>query len=98
MIDIGEYHRLKDTRPDKSRDTIVKERCCFLWKNQYFELDTFSAPERHRGGQILEIELTEENDKIVIPRWIGKVTEVTGNKNYGNYTLARRDCPITIAS
>jgi len=71
-------------------DPIRKQRICFLWKNQYFELDIFSSPERHKGLVLLEIELTEENDRVDIPEWLGRVIEVTGDTKYDNFSLAKR--------
>ncbi len=71
-------------------DIIRKTRICFLWQNQYFELDIILEPTRLLGTTLLEIELTEENDKVKIPDWLTKVEEVTGNKIYSNRELARR--------
>lgn len=75
---------------DKDTDVIRKTRVCFLYKNQYFELDFFTEPERLRGLMFLEIELTEENELVEIPEWIGKVEEVTDNPKYHNSFLAMR--------
>ncbi len=80
--------KLRFASPD--HDIVRKNRICFLWKNQYFELDIFLEPGRLRGMVRLEIELTEENDKVEIPDWLGKVEEVTGDPKYSNYGLARR--------
>lgn len=73
-----------------AHDMIRKDRFCFLWKDQYFELDRFLEPDRLFGLVRLEIELTEENDKVEIPDWLGKVEEVTGDRKWSNYELARR--------
>lgn len=62
----------------------------FLYHNQYFELDIFVEPEWLKGLTLLEIELTEENDKVDIPPWLGKITEVTADPIYKNYHLAKR--------
>ncbi len=88
QIDYKEYYRRladmdMDTRP------IHKTRVCFLWQGQYFELDLFHEPDRVRGLQLLEIELTEENDKVEIPEWLGKVVEVTGQKRYSNFNISK---------
>lgn len=82
------YERFKNT--DSHYEPIHKTRVCFLWKNQYFELDIFIEPERLRSLTLLEIELTEENDHFEIPDWLGKVTEVSEDKKYSNKQLARR--------
>lgn len=80
----------KKKEADPDFDAISKRRVCFLWKNQYFELDIFKKPERHRGLTLLEIELTEENDEVNIPDWLGEVIEVSTDPNYKNKNLARK--------
>lgn len=86
----SEEYLEKKKDADPAFDTIHKTRICFLWKNQYFELDVFKAPERIKGLTLLEIELTEENDEVSTPEWLGDVTEVSTDKNYKNKNLARR--------
>ena len=88
-ITSAEYRELLE-RQDPDTELISKERICFLWKNQYFELDVFKAPKRLAGLMLLEIELTEKNDRVKIPDWLGKVKEVTADPNYKNRTLAKR--------
>lgn len=88
-ISVYEYHELMDRR-DPARDVIEKDRICFLWKDQYFELDRFTAPDRIKGLVLLEIELTEESEKIELPPWLGTVSEVTDNPKYKNVALAQR--------
>src|SRR3989344_4970318 len=88
-ITSAEYRELLK-RQDPDTELITKERICFLWKNQYFELDIFKSPKRLAGLMLLEIELTEENDRVQIPDWLGKVKEVTADPNYKNKTLAKR--------
>lgn len=73
---------------DKSKSAIKKDRICFLHNNQYFELDFFKSPKRLKKMIILEIELTERNDKVEIPDWIHIEKEVTGDPEYSNYKLA----------
>lgn len=81
-------YKLRYARTDC--DIIRKTRVCFLWQNQYFELDVITEPQRLLGTTLLEIELTEENDKIYIPSWLGMVDEVTSQKEYKNFNLAKR--------
>jgi CYTH domain-containing protein/predicted ATPase len=75
---------------DPDTDVIRKTRICFLYKNQYFELDFFMEPERLRGLMLLEIELTNENESVEIPKWLGEVEDVTLNLKYKNDILARK--------
>lgn len=73
---------------DQSKSTIRKDRICFLYNSQYFELDFFKSPKRIKNMIVLEIELTEQNDKVEIPDWIQIEKEVTGDPEYSNYKLA----------
>jgi CYTH domain-containing protein/thymidylate kinase len=80
----------KAQNADPDFDVIRKRRICFLWEKQYFELDIFTRPKRINGLVLLEIELTEENDKVHIPDWLEPVEEVSENPKYKNKNLARR--------
>ncbi len=75
-------------RADPEFGKIGKTRYCFLWNNQYFELDVFHNPS---GLVLLEIELTEENDLVILPDFlVGHVMDVTGSDRYSNVQIARR--------
>ena len=74
------------TQIDTSRPPIVKQRVCFVHKDQYFEIDLFSFSE---DKAILEIELTAENDHINLPDFIKVIKDVTDNLAYTNYNLAK---------
>ncbi|MBR5228018.1 MAG: AAA family ATPase [Clostridia bacterium] len=65
---------------------IRKERYCFFYENQYFELDIYPDWENEA---ILEIELTQENQEIKFPDWITVIKEVTGDPKYKNANLAK---------
>lgn len=65
---------------------VKKKRCCFAYKNQYFELDTFESP--HKGLSLLEIELTDEHDTVSLPDFIHIQKEVTDDNKYTNRELA----------
>lgn len=66
--------------------TIRKDRYCFCYRNQYFELDVYPEWE---DKAILEIELTEESQEIEIPSKITIIKEVTGDPEYLNANLAK---------
>lgn len=74
-------------RADPSSGVIDKRRSCFVFKNQYFELDEFTAP---AGLVLLELELIEEGESIMLPFRREDLTEVTGNLYYHNRAIARR--------
>ena len=89
QINEPEYLRLLKSA-DPNLDEIRKIRYHFVYRNQYFELDRFLAPARLRNMWLLEIELTEEDDQVRLPKWLGPVTEVTEDCNYKNRKLAKR--------
>lgn len=66
--------------------SIRKDRYCFIYENQYFELDIYPGWD---DVAILEIELTEENESPSIPDWIDVIEEVTGKTEYANANLAK---------
>jgi CYTH domain-containing protein len=65
---------------------ILKTRYCFPWRSQYFELDVFKNP---AGLILLEIELTEVNDRIELPPFLDVVREVTEEKDFSNHSLSK---------
>lgn len=80
------YLYLLRNEMDPRFEKIVKTRHCFIWDNQYFELDEFHNPKI--DIMLLEIELTEENDTATTPHFITVIKEVTGDKSFFNSTLA----------
>lgn len=71
---------------DSNLRTIHKTRYCLTENNQYFEIDIY--PE-WKNQAIMEIELSDENQKIDIPEFIEIVKEVTDDDNYKNYNMAK---------
>lgn len=65
---------------------IKKERICFVWENQYFELDIIQ--QKKEPLYLLEIELTEENESVALPDFIRIQKEVTDDPRYANRALA----------
>lgn len=72
---------------DYLKRQISKMRYCFIWNNLYFELDVYPFWEDYA---ILEIELTNEGDKIEIPSFLQVVKDVTEDEDYKNYNLASK--------
>jgi CYTH domain-containing protein/thymidylate kinase len=76
---------------DPERKTIKKIRYCFLYENQYFELDEYR--EEIPGldyKHVLEIELTHIDQEIKMPPFIEIACEATGDKKFSNYNLAKK--------
>ena len=85
-ISESEFNRLiQEANPAKR--TIVKYRCCFLWENQYFELDEFVEPRlEHR---LLEIEDAEDAASVHMPPFVRVIKDVTGDPAYSNSNIAK---------
>lgn len=87
QIDRDAYEDLLK-RADGTCFPVDKTRYCFVWENQYFELDCFNSPP---GLMLLEIELTHEHQTVTLPPFLeGKVTDVTGMPHYDNFAIAQR--------
>lgn len=65
---------------------IEKTRYNINYKYHTFELDVFKG--HNQGLVIAEVELSDENEFVELPSWIGE--EVTGQKKYSNKNLAKR--------
>jgi CYTH domain-containing protein len=86
MISHKEYiHLLK--RRDPSRIPILKDRYCFLYDDQYFEIDVMQGV--HVGLVYLEREKTNKNESTVVPGFIRVKQDVTGDANHSMAFLAR---------
>lgn len=87
QITPSEYIDLLQTA-DPSRCTIHKLRRCFVWENQYFELDTFLEPQMQH--LILEIEGLANPAEIKFPPFLKVLEDVTENANYYNGNIAKK--------
>lgn len=71
---------------DNKLHTIHKTRYCLSDHNQYFEIDIY--PEWDKQA-IMEIELREEDQEVQLPDFIKVIKEVTDDKAYKNYQMAK---------
>jgi len=67
---------------------VRKERICFVYQHQYFELDVFSEPALKYC--LLELELAHPDQPMTLPPFLPIEREVTGDTSWGNYALATR--------
>lgn len=74
---------------DPTRRVICKHRQSFIWKGQYFEIDTYKN--ELDGLVILETKGIIEGEDIKFPPFIKVIEEITGNKEYFNHHLALLD-------
>lgn len=70
---------------DTTKRQIRKTRYCLTYKNQYFEIDVYPF---WNDKAVAEIELSDENEKIVFPEQIKVIKEVTDDDAYKNASLA----------
>ena len=88
-ISYTEYQHLKSFK-DLNRAVVRKHRYCFVYNNQYFELDRFISPEWAKDMWILEVELLHIDDPIDLPPFLDIEREVTGDPAYSNYEISRK--------
>ena len=86
LIDVATYEKLL-ARKVGGTGMIQKDRHCFVYRDQYFELDVFKGA--HKGLFLLEIELLEEGSPVELPPFLRIIREVTNDPAYKNGTLAK---------
>lgn len=70
---------------DTSLKQIRKDRYCFIYKNNYVELDIYPFWSDYA---IVEVELTSENQNVFLPSEIEVIKDVTEDKRFKNRSLA----------
>ncbi|KAL1132351.1 hypothetical protein AAG570_010307 [Ranatra chinensis] len=80
---------------DDSHFTIYKNRRCFLYNNQYFQLDSYKQPCHPRCCGLILLEtysaLEEEQLEKCLPAFLTLEGEVTGNPAYSMFNLSLRE-------
>ncbi len=71
---------------DPYRTPICKHRQSFIWKGQYFELDSYEK--QLDGLIILETKGITDKEDVNFPPFLEVVKDITGDKKYYNYNLA----------
>lgn len=71
---------------DSACQPIVKERYCFRYENQLFELDLYNFSDKFAT---LEIELKSIEDPVYLPDFISVIKDVTNDNRYSNASLSR---------
>jgi len=87
QISSDEYFALRKSI-DRTKKIIRKNRFCFIWENQYLELDIFWKP---YPLILLEVELTEENQEVSLPPFLLVLKEVTDDDAFSNYQIASKN-------
>ena len=73
---------------DPYRQTIRKLRKSFIWKGQFFVLDTYHG--HLEGLVILETKGIANHEDVKFPPFLKVIKDITGDMEYYNYNLALR--------
>ena len=84
-IDNNLYEQMLQ-QADPYRATIRKRRQSFIWKGQFFEIDTFMEPIDNLV--MMEAKGFTEQETINFPPFIKVLEDVTANTKYLNYNIA----------
>ena len=73
---------------DTSLKQIRKDRYCFVYENSYIELDIYPF---WKNYAVVEVELTNKEEKVELPPEIVVIKEVTEDKRFKNSSLAKEN-------
>jgi len=89
-----DYSHLLD-QEDNQHFTIYKTRRCFLYNNQYFQLDIYKEPchPRCRGLMLLETYTTHTMEELRerLPKFLNVDEEVTGDPAFSMFNLSLKE-------
>jgi CYTH domain-containing protein len=85
QVDNNLYEQMLQ-QADPYRSTIRKRRQSFIWKGQFFEIDTFLEPVHDLV--MMEAKGFTEQETINFPPFVRVLEDVTGNSRYLNYNIA----------
>ena len=85
QVDNNLYEQMLQ-QADPYRSTIHKRRQSFIWKGQFFEIDTFLSPVNDLV--MLETKGIAEQETVNFPPFIRVLEDVTANSRYLNYNIA----------
>ena len=91
VIGIDEYEELLKLA-DPERRTVVKIRYCLPYEGRVVEVDVYPF---WSDRAIAEVEMESESEEVKLPEFIRVIRDVTSEKAYKNYALAKEiptDC------
>jgi len=90
QVSAREYNLLAAQR-DVNHYTIYKKRRCFLWNNQYYQMDIYEEPCHQQcvGLIILETYSTLKGDDLELPDFLTVSKEITQDKSYSMNNLSK---------
>ena len=71
---------------DTTKRQIRKTRYCLTYENQYFEIDVYPF---WNDKAVAELELSDEDAKVVFPEQIKVIREITDDESFKNASLAK---------
>ena len=87
QVDNNLYEQMLQ-QADPYRATIKKKRQSFIWRGQFFEIDSFQSPVDNLI--MMEMKGLTEQEEVNFPPFIKVLEDVTGNSQYLNYNIALR--------
>ena len=84
-----EYEKLLKLS-DPERRTVEKMRYCIPFNGRVVEVDVYPF---WNDRAIAEVEMEDENEEVVLPDFINVIRDVTAEKAYKNYAIAK-EIPI----
>lgn len=81
-----EEYRSLLSAADPKRSVLHKTRYLYRWQDQLFEIDCFPF---WNDRALMEIEMSSEEQEIVLPPGIGIIREVSSDGRYTNSAIAR---------
>ncbi|XP_052802072.1 TRPL translocation defect protein 14-like [Mya arenaria] len=99
-INVKDYNILLNQK-DENHATIQKQRRCFLWKNQYFQMDIYRepCPDKCKGLILLETYTTKSMSELELPDFLQITEEVTDDhNNFSMFNLSLKDSLLSSPS
>ncbi|XP_064612179.1 TRPL translocation defect protein 14-like [Liolophura sinensis] len=89
----GRDYQMLLAQKDDRHYSIYKKRRCFLWNNQYFQLDLYEEPchPRCKGLLLLETYTTLKGDALQLPSFLEVKKEVTNDPAYSMFNLSLKE-------
>ncbi len=90
-LSAGEYEELLKLA-DTERRTVIKTRYCIPFNGRVVEVDVYPF---WSDRAIAEVEMENEDETVALPEFIKIIREVTSEKAYKNYSIAKEipaDC------
>jgi CYTH domain-containing protein/predicted ATPase len=87
QVDNNLYEQML-SQADPYRCTIRKKRQSFIWKGQFFEIDTFLEPVSNLV--MMETKGVTAQETVNFPPFVKVLEDVTGNSKFLNYNIALR--------